>query len=550
SLRRASWAGLCTLLLGSAWSACSIDHRTPNVIGGTGLGGASGVASLLGQDPNSPVQISPSTIDLGPVVVGAPARARLHIANNGMLPLDPPSVALGSGSDAAFSIIHDGCSGTAVPAGQHCDVLVQLLAARPGTISGQLAIAVAGSSATVPLSAVGNAAGAMILAPAVGSSDDFGSVRLTTSVQAVFTLTNAGGVASGPVSIHIYDADVTPVVGMAGGCSSGQTSLEPGQSCNINLTYGPSQRGATNALLVVTSAGAGSVSLPLTGRGTVAGVLGVSQPSLDFGGIALGDAGQRALHVVNLGDDPLALVGTTLDAASDFSISNSDCTGGRTLSAAAGCDVISEFRPATSGDGKRASLTVAMVDGSPQVVQLTGAGLDPGSLSITPVSGGSNDFGSVLLGAQSTQVFQVTNASAQNSGPLTLGVGGDFTLAPAARPGDCESGQTALDAAGATCTISVQLAPTRRAAQYGSLSVRSPLAKSASLALQGVGTAPARLALVQDEINFGHVLTGGTYQATVTVLNRGDQALAPPVPTLVDPAGDAPAGFSVENGCT
>ncbi|MEO8178234.1 MAG: choice-of-anchor D domain-containing protein [Deltaproteobacteria bacterium] len=554
--RRRAWSArgavLATLSLvgaGAVWSACSIDDRSTGLAdasveigrnqGGSGGGGPGSSAS---------VQITPSAIDLGPVVVGAPARMRLHIANEGDSPIEPPSVSIGAGSDPAYAIIHDGCESPVAP-GEECEVRLQVLAQHGGAVTGELLVNAAGSDNRVPLSATGNPAGTLILAPAAGSSDNFGSVRLGTSVQSVFNLTNSGSVATGPLAVHLYNDDVTPVVGMAGGCVNGQTSLDPGQTCDVHLAYGPSRRGADDALLVVTSDAAGSIGLPLAGRGVVVGTLAVSQQSLDFNGVALGDAGQRALRVTNQGDEPLLLLGVALGGMGEFSIQTSDCSNGRMLPAGAECDVITEFRPATAGDDKSAALTLSVQDSAPLVVQLKGAGLDPGALSLAAVAGSSKDFGAVLLGDERTQVFTIANGSGQTTGPLTVDVSGDFALVSGEQPGECISGQTALESIGASCNLTVKLVPTRRAAQYGSISIRSPLAKSASSSLTGLAIAPARLELVQDEINFGHVLSGGVYQAALTVLNQGDEPLPPLVATLVDPSGATPPGFSVDNGC-
>jgi len=220
-------AGLATLLLvgaATAWSACSLDDRKVGYIAdasveidrnqGSGGGGPGSSAS---------VEITPSAIDLGPIVVGAPARTRLHIRNEGEALLEPPRVSIGAGSDPAYAIIHDGCESPVAP-GEECEVRLQVLAQHGGAIMGQLSVNAAGSDNTVPLSATGNPSGALILAPAAGSSDNFGSVRLGTSVQSVFNLTNSGSVATGPLAVHLYNDDVTPVVGMAGGCVDGQTS--------------------------------------------------------------------------------------------------------------------------------------------------------------------------------------------------------------------------------------------------------------------------------------------------------------------------------------
>jgi hypothetical protein len=128
---------------------------------------------------------------------------------------------------------------------------------------------------------------------------------------------------------------------------------------------------------------------------------------------------------------------------------------------------------------------------------------------VAPLEGNAVDFGAIALGQERTQVFRVVNNSAQTSGPLAISASGDFALVPPAQPSDCESGQSSLEETGASCNVTVKLAPLRRASQYGSLSVRSPLAKSASLRLQGMGLAPARLTIAQAEINFGRSSPAG-----------------------------------------
>ncbi len=531
------------LVAAAVSSTCAIDDRQPTVRADAG-------GAVIGNLMGARLAVVPDSLNLGPVVVGAPARARVYLTNTGDAQLAPPVVALANGSDPAFSLLHNQCE-EPLAAGESCELRLQVLAAQAGPLAGQLVIDAGGSALNVPLAGIGNEPGDLFLAPAAGSSDNFGAVRLGASAPAVFNLTNPSNTESGPIAIHVVNQDVTLVAGDSASCVSGVTSLAAGQTCDVHLAFGPSRRGAADAMLVVTSDGAGSVGLALSGRGVVPGSLGVSQSSVDFAGVMLGDAGNRALRVTNQGDEPLVLAGVTLagEQAPEFSIQSSDCTGGRVLSAGAGCDVITEFRPMTSGEGKTAALTVALGEGAAEIVQLVGAGLDPGSLRVTPIAGASPDFGPVRLGEERVQVFQVTSSSAQTSGPLALAVSGDFVLEEPAQPGDCESAVTSLEE-GASCSLRVKLAPVRRSAQYGTISVRSPLAKNASLGLSATALSPARLALAQDELNFGRVLAGGTYTAAIMLQNRGDDPLPPPAATLVDPAGRAAPGFSVDSGCT
>lgn len=78
---------LSLLVLGPLWGACAVDDRLVDV---AGTGGTRGIGNLLeqggsgGEGPaGTSIVVEPSAIDLGPVVVGSPARARLRIANTG-----------------------------------------------------------------------------------------------------------------------------------------------------------------------------------------------------------------------------------------------------------------------------------------------------------------------------------------------------------------------------------------------------------------------------------------------------------------------------------
>ena len=85
----------------------------------------------------------------------------------------------------------------------------------------------------------------------------------------------------------------------------------------------------------------------------------------------------------------------------------------------------------------------------------------------------------------------------------------------------------------------------------GALTVDSQLAGAKSLTLLGTGVAPALLATDTggaDEgvVDFGRVTSGSTRQQTITLLNRGDQALPPPT---IEVTGAEPAAFAFESSC-
>src|SRR5262245_10611017 len=99
--RGAILAAFAIVGAGFAWSACSIDDRNPDYLAdaSVGIGNNQGGSGGGGPGSTASVELTPSALALGPVVVGAPARMRLHIANTGGAAIDPPSVSIAAGSD-------------------------------------------------------------------------------------------------------------------------------------------------------------------------------------------------------------------------------------------------------------------------------------------------------------------------------------------------------------------------------------------------------------------------------------------------------------------
>lgn len=534
--------------------ACSIDDRRI-VRGGIGAAGAGpgGSGPDAGTGPAA-LTVVPSAIDLGSITQGFAAGARLRLKNDGSEPLALPAVAWGPSSDPDMKLVQNQCF-EALEAGSECELRVQLVPSRPEELSGTLEISSPpAATVMVPVVARGLVPGAILLVPASGSFEDFGEVRVGDVAEGIFTVTNPGTVASGPLSLVFNRPEFAFADAGAGGCVLGETDLQSGESCTVRVTFSPRERGPLEAVASVTSSGAGSMSLGLRGKGLVAGVLGVSVTTLDFGGVVPGDTTSQSVVVENQGDEPLTLARVAFDPANVgvFAIADSNCGEGIVLEAGATCRVQVAFRPEQAGVAAVGSLLLQTAGGEQtQRVALSGRGLVGGALLVEAVTAGEEDFGAVLIGETVERIFRVSNPSEQESGPLSLQASSGFALQPASGDGACAPEVTSL-LNGDSCTVRVSFTPATRGPSQGALTVDSQLAGAKTLTLLGAGVAPALLATEtggadQGIVDFGRVTSGSNGRQTIRVINRGDQELPPPA--LEVTGATEGAGLAFESAC-
>lgn len=156
-----------------------------------------------------------------------------------------------------------------------------------------------------------------------------------------------------------------------------------------------------------------------------------------------------------------------------------------------------------------------------------------------------HDFGSVFLGGVSANgVVTFRNHCTSAVGPLVVSLSG----ADAAEFGIVTNGCTGTLAAGATCTVTIRMAPGSAGPKAATLSVQSTAA-SASVSLSGVATAGAKLGFKPGSVTFGTVNVGQSRDEKLTIVNEG-----------TGPTGAMSVGINaltraqhftiVQNGCT
>jgi virginiamycin B lyase len=98
------------------------------------------------------------------------------------------------------------------------------------------------------------------------STYDYGTVTVGQTASNVFTLANTGGSGTGALSIALTGS--AAFTKTADTCSA--TSLGPGKSCSVTVTYGPSAAGSDAATLLASSKRNASASGALSGQGAAA----------------------------------------------------------------------------------------------------------------------------------------------------------------------------------------------------------------------------------------------------------------------------------------
>jgi hypothetical protein len=241
-----------------------------------------------------------------------------------------------------------------------------------GSATGNLAITSNASNPAlnVPLSGTGTASGQLTANP---TNLAFGSVQVGNSQTLAETLTNSGG-----TSVTISAASSSSSGFTASGLSLPIT-LSAGQSVTFNVAFAPQSGGSATGSLVISSNGSNpSLSVSLTGTGTLPGQLAVTPSTINFGNVMVGTT-QNQTGTLSASGAPVT-VSSAGAAGSEFSVSGISLP----VTVAAGTSVSFQvtFAPQTSGTTS-ANLTFASnASNAPTVQSLTGSGTLPPQHSV------------------------------------------------------------------------------------------------------------------------------------------------------------------------
>jgi hypothetical protein len=389
------------------------------------------------------------------------------------------------------------------------------------------------------------------------TSFDFGSVNQGSSATQAITVTATGSPSTQVLlgNVRVEDNNSPPWFSVDGSssCSLGQT-LNSGESCVVTVNVAPLGYGPDQGDLVIPHLPIPSV-LPLPAPLHAAlQVLGDGQPSanltpgtsLDFGSVTIGSSsGPQTVTVSNNGNAPLTINSITDDDPADFPVTN-NCGG--SVAVGSTCDITVNFTPARRGSISGTLTLDSSAAVSPQKLVLTGIGLAPPALTVSPAN---LAFPGAATGASTTLPLVVTN---NGDDDLIIGQGA-FSNADFSFNTDGCSGQTL--AAGQTCQIDVRFAPSSVASITGTLSVASnDPASPTTIPLAGNGEEPAALQASPSNLSFGEVELGSSSDLALTLTNTGGPTTSVAISSIAASAADyslvsdACSGQSLAGGST
>lgn len=163
------------------------------------------------------------------------------------------------------------------------------------------------------------------------------------------TLTNVDVASLGPLNVSTQDPAQFPIDSDA--CSG--TTLKPGASCSLAVSFSPASTATQASSLVVSAPGAPQIlKIPTTGSGmSQISSIDLSPNSYDFGALEVGSLGAGAAFTVrNTGNTPVNLYSVSFSAASPaYQVMNDVCTN-TSLKPAATCTFTVQFKPTSPGN--------------------------------------------------------------------------------------------------------------------------------------------------------------------------------------------------------
>lgn len=500
--------------LSSRWDRLVLVFLIFSIASMTGCQGLFGGNSTSTSNGN--VSLSSTNLDFGTVVVGSSKSMTDTMTNSTSSAVTISSAAA---SDSHFRIVSPTFPIMLMP-GQTMKMSVSFTPSAAGNPAGKLALmghGLGNGEMDVALAGNGVDAGKLTVSPATVS---FGNVRVGQSMAKSATMTN-----SGDSSVTVSQASVSNAAFSFTGLNLPVT-LAPGQSTSLSLVFSPKSAGQATgnismngeASLAISSA-AGQSNTPSTptttavtvsGMGITGGQLALSPPTVGFGNVNVGSSQSQNVTLTNTGGSS-ATVSAASATGTGFSMTGPAVPF--TLSTGQSASFTVTFKPGTAGAAAGSIAVTSNAADASLSAALTGTGITPGALSVTPSSLG---FGSVPINTKQSQNGTISNtggASITVSQATVTGTG--YSLSGLSLPTTLSPGQTA----GFTVTFSPQSA----GSSTGSVAF-SGGAPTATLTLTGSGLASGSLGANPASVNFGSVLIGTPQSQTITLTNSGAAA--------------------------
>ena len=445
-----------------------------------GLGMMGGVVLIVGFTAASfaqNVKLSVTSLTFAAQLVGTTSATQSTTLTNtdSTTPL-----AISNISDSGDYSETDTC-GTNLAPSSSCTIFVTFSPTVAGTVSGAVTINDNASNSLQVVRLSGTGVTPVTLSPTTLS---FGTVPVgTKSASKRVTITNnqSAGVTFTFSASGNYSA-------VAGGTTPCGTTLAAHSNCTLAVTFQPTVNGSISGALTVTHNAPFSpqdVGLSGSGSGGSSAPLTFSPTSLSFGSVVVSSTSAgKVVTVKNVSAGVVNITGFPASGNYASTGSGSKPCGG-SLNAGQSCTFTVTFTPSLAGTIAGAVTVADSVADSPQVLGLTGSGIQ--FVTLTP---GSLTFAAQQLGTTSAaQTVTLTNHQAADTLTIdSITPSGDFKVVPTGRT-PCADRVPALG----SCTIGVVFAPAADGSISGALTVAynaSPTPGVVNLSASATGLLP------------------------------------------------------------
>jgi hypothetical protein len=483
------------------------------------------IANPAAGTPSPAATLSTTTLSFGSQVVQTSSGTMsATLTNSGSANLVLSTITLGGTNPAEFTRSGTCAQALSLAPTTSCSVDVTFKPTATLPYSATITIGHNATPNTSILSLTGTGAAAPV--PEVGLSATtlaFGNQTLgTTSAAKSVSISNTGtaSLVLGTITTTGTNAaEFTPSK-----CSG--STLAPGTSCAVDVTFTPAALNARSATLSIPSNASGSphgVALSGSGVAAPAPAVTLNPTSLAFGNQTVGGSVIKPITLTNSGSAALGI--TSIATTGSGFTSAHNCAA--TLAAAASCTINVTFAPTVAVASTGTVTITSAAAGSPHAIGLSGTGTAPTPLvpvaTLAPVA---VDFGSVTLNTPSTT--KAVSLSNTGNAPLNLNAVnlGGANASEFSQTHNCPVGGAL--AAGASCTISSKFTPAAEGARAATLTLTSNATGSPAVDLKGTGmvqtSALAQVAPTQ--AIFGSVRVGKTSdERKIRVRNTGTSPL-------------------------
>ena len=455
--------------------------------------------------------LTPASVNFGNVVINETSAIKVvTLKNNQSVVLNITSIVLSPGSPYAIDPSTTCPSSGSLAAGKSCTIGLTLAPAALGTQpAGSVTISTDATNSPQKVTLSGKGIAPVAILPASQKLTFAAQLEGTTSAGQTVTVTNEQNVPLNISGVSISGAN-SGDFGVSNSCPTVPSSVPKTSSCTLSVTFTPTASGARTATLsiiddasnspqVVTLSGSGSAPVTIT-------PVSITSYSAPVGTTSA----FKTVTIKNSATTSLTL--NNFQFSGDFEQTATTCgTLPAALAPGASCNISVVFDPTIGGvrDGQLQVYDTAL--SSPQVVNLSGKGTSP--LTISPAT---LSFSALLVGTVSApKTITLTNHESESE-TFSLALTSGLTAVDFLANSNCSTGTIP---ANSSCLIYVNFAPSSTApsTRTGTLTVTDSApggtALTASLTGSATATNPAAAVAV---VSPGAGAAGTTVPVTIT----------------------------------